>query len=57
MPTTIKPSAAVAVTLAPYANLTVTEVTALDRIIGDPADLTVAWKVKNVGTGPGLVPA
>ena len=46
-------SAAIAVTLAPYADLTVTEVTAVDRIIGDPADLTVVWKVKNVGTGPG----
>lgn len=41
--------------LAPYPDLTVTTVTAPDRLIGDPVDMSVSWTVRNVGTGTGDV--
>ncbi|MEO6753269.1 MAG: CARDB domain-containing protein, partial [Chthoniobacteraceae bacterium] len=46
-------SGVIAVALAPYADLTVTNVTAPARVIGDPADFTVSWTVANQGTGTG----
>ncbi|OYP38028.1 CARDB domain-containing protein [Rhodopirellula sp. MGV] len=46
-------SAVIEVTGFPYADLTVTEVTAPELLIGDPVDLTVSWTVENVGAGPG----
>ncbi|MFW5833807.1 MAG: CARDB domain-containing protein, partial [Pseudomonadota bacterium] len=42
-----------AVSLAPYADLTVTAVNAPTRIIGNPADLLLNWTVRNDGTGIG----
>ncbi len=60
-------SNAVAVTLAPYADLSIGDIavsgtlaTGPDgvystRIIGDPADITVEWTVSNIGTGAGPV--
>ncbi|WP_277224425.1 CARDB domain-containing protein, partial [Pseudomonas indica] len=39
--------------LAPYADLTVTAVSAPERVIDDPATLTVDWTVSNRGTGAG----
>ncbi len=48
-------SDAVPISLFPYADLTVTEVTAPELLIGDPVDLTVTWTVSNVGDGPGRV--
>ena len=44
-----------AVQLAPYADLTVTEVSGPELVIGNPVDLTVQWKVVNRGTGAGSV--
>ena len=44
---------ALAVGLAPYADLTVSNVTAPARTIDDPARVTVGWRVSNVGTGAG----
>src|SRR5262249_21957718 len=44
------------VQMAPYADLTVSGVTATDRLIGDPATLSVTWTVANQGTGVGLTP-
>ena len=41
------------VVLAQYADLEVSNVTAPDRLIGDPVDLQVSWQVTNVGDGPG----
>ncbi len=47
-------SAALPITLAPYADLTVTAVSASSNtVIGNPASLTVSWTVQNNGTGPG----
>lgn len=58
----VRASAALNVVLPPYADLAVDRVTvegqdggASKLIIGDPADLTVAWRVANVGTGAGDV--
>ena len=48
-------SEAISLSLYPYADLTVTNVTAPPLIIGDPVDLTVSWTVSNVGAGPGRV--
>ncbi len=44
---------AIEVTLAPYADLAVTDVTAPTRLIADPARITVGWTVTNSGTGVG----
>ncbi len=44
---------ALAVTIAPYANLAVSGVTAPTRAIRDPATIEVAWTVTNSGTGIG----
>src|SRR5207248_2873738 len=41
------------VTLAPYADLTVTSVTAPDLVVGNPAAIEVSWTVNNQGTGAG----
>ncbi|MBL9126248.1 MAG: Ig-like domain-containing protein, partial [Verrucomicrobiales bacterium] len=38
-----------------YADLTVVTASGPDRIIGNPADLTVSWTVRNDGRGPGPV--
>ncbi len=46
-------SQAVNITLAPYADLAVTSVTAPSQTIGDPAYPVISWTVKNVGTGTG----
>jgi hypothetical protein len=47
-------SGALPVTLAPYADLTVTAVGAQSNlVIGNPASLTVSWTVQNNGTGAG----
>jgi subtilase family serine protease len=43
----------VALQLAPYADLAVSDVTAPAQTIGDPASVTVGWTVSNLGTGPG----
>ena len=49
----------VSITLAPFANLVVTGVTAptdhdpASVVIGDPAEITVSWTVENRGTGEG----
>ncbi|MFO1403439.1 MAG: CARDB domain-containing protein [Azonexus sp.] len=40
---------------SPYADLTVTGVTAPDRVIDDPAPLDVSWTVTNLGTGAGRI--
>ena len=47
-------TAPLAVTLAPYADLAVSGVTAPAQIIADPASVTVGWRVTNAGTGAGL---
>ncbi|MDZ8264642.1 cadherin domain-containing protein [Nostoc sp. ChiQUE01b] len=39
--------------LAPYADLAVSNVTAPELTIGDPATVTIGWTVTNVGTGIG----
>ncbi|MDR0673568.1 MAG: putative Ig domain-containing protein, partial [Zoogloeaceae bacterium] len=41
------------VELRPYADLVVTEITAPERIIDDPARLEVSWTVENQGTNVG----
>ena len=41
------------VTLAPYADLIVSSVSAPDLVIGDPAEAVVSWTVENQGTGAG----
>ncbi|WP_013334633.1 CARDB domain-containing protein [Gloeothece verrucosa] len=46
---------ALAITLAPYADLAVSNVTAPELTIGDPASVTIGWKVSNNGTGAGRV--
>ncbi|MCP4711103.1 MAG: hypothetical protein GY869_20985, partial [Planctomycetes bacterium] len=46
-------SEAQAVDLAPYADLRVYDVDGQELLIGDPADITVSWKVINDGTGSG----
>jgi len=51
----IAASGALSISLAPYADLTVTRVDAPPLLIGDPVDLTVTWEVRNDGTGPGTV--
>ena len=43
-----------AVGLAPYADLVVSNVTAPARTISDPAHVTVGWRVTNSGTGAGI---
>ena len=43
-----------AVTLAPYADLAVSQVNGPGLVIGDPASLTVSWTVSNSGTGRGI---
>ncbi|TAK53398.1 MAG: hypothetical protein EPO25_10765, partial [Gammaproteobacteria bacterium] len=50
-------AAPIAVTLAPYADLRVSEVTAPAQTIGDPAWVTIGWTVTNEGTGAGLTGA
>ncbi|MGC8990578.1 MAG: CARDB domain-containing protein, partial [Verrucomicrobiia bacterium] len=45
------------VNLAPYADLAVSDVDAPALIVGDPVDLTVSYRVTNVGTGRGKVDA
>ncbi|MCA9186965.1 MAG: tandem-95 repeat protein, partial [Planctomycetales bacterium] len=47
-------SRAIAITLAPYADLEVSNVQAPELLIGDPATATFTWTVTNVGVGPGL---
>ena len=42
------------VTLAPYADLAVSNVTAPATTIADPATVAVSWKVTNAGTGQGI---
>ncbi|MCY2955084.1 MAG: hypothetical protein NTU53_24415 [Planctomycetota bacterium] len=49
------PTAAVAVSLAPYADLAISAVMAQSQLIGDPVDLTVSWTVTNAGTGAGPI--
>ena len=44
----------ITISLAPYADLVTSAVTAPALTIGDPAQVTVAWTVANRGTGPGL---
>ena len=44
---------AINVTLAPYADLAVSNVVAPAQTIGDPAYPTISWTVTNVGTGAG----
>src|SRR5262249_35135128 len=43
--------------LEPYADLAASAVTAPSLTIGDPAQVTVSWRVTNQGTGPGTVAA
>jgi subtilase family serine protease len=47
-------TAPVTVTLAPYADLQVSNVTAPALTIQDPARVTIGWTVTNVGTGIGI---
>ncbi len=42
------------ITLAPYADLVVSDVTAPELLVRDPAQLEVSWKVSNQGTGAGV---
>jgi 6-phosphogluconolactonase (cycloisomerase 2 family) len=48
-------STTVTAALAPYADLVASDVTAPDLTVGDPAQVTITWKVSNHGTGPGDV--
>ncbi len=48
-------SGPLAVTLAPYADLGVSNVTAPPLLVGDPVSLAVSWTVTNSGTGTGTV--
>jgi YD repeat-containing protein len=50
-------AAAIAITLAPYADLTPTSVTIPALVIGDPATVLVGWTVTNQGTGVGITTA
>ncbi|MFM6480849.1 MAG: CARDB domain-containing protein, partial [Microcystis panniformis] len=43
------------VQLAPYADLRVFDVTAPSLSVGNPVEVTVGWKVGNIGTGTGTV--
>jgi len=47
-------SQVLAVTLAPYADLGVSAVTAPALTVADPATVTVGWTVTNTGTGAGV---
>ncbi len=47
------PSAVMNVSLAPYSDLSVGDVTAPSLVIGNPVTITVSWQVTNNGTGPG----
>jgi large repetitive protein len=42
------------ITLAPYADLVVSNITAPELLVRDPAQLDVSWKVSNQGTGAGV---
>jgi hypothetical protein len=42
------------INLAPYADLTVTQITAPTRVIDDPAPLDISWTVANQGAGAGI---
>ena len=46
-------SRAINITLAPYADLAVSDVIAPQQTIGDPAYPTISWTVTNIGTGVG----
>src|SRR6185503_17784310 len=48
-----KNSASTNVTLSPYADLTVGNVTGPDLVVGDPGRIDVSWAVTNQGTGAG----
>ncbi len=48
-------STAVTISLAPFADLSVTASTPQTLLVGNPVDLTVTWTVTNSGTGPGKV--
>ncbi len=54
-PSGVSPSTsqAINISLAPYADLAVTNVSAPAQTIGDPAYPVISWTVKNVGTGAG----
>ncbi|BAY26512.1 hypothetical protein NIES2100_63280 [Calothrix sp. NIES-2100] len=41
--------------LAPYADLQVSQVTAPQLTVGNPAEVTIGWQVANVGKGAGTV--
>ena len=41
-------------TLAPYADLSVSDIDAPQRVIGDPATIDLGWTVTNLGTGRGV---
>jgi subtilase family serine protease len=47
-------SSAIAITLAPYADLITSSVTIPGLVIGDPATVLVGWTVSNQGTGLGV---
>src|SRR5262249_25603177 len=47
-------SSAISITLAPFADLAVSNVTGPAQAIGDPAPITVSWTVTNLGTGAGM---
>ena len=42
------------ITLAPYADLVVSNITAPELLVRDPAQLDISWKVSNQGTGEGV---
>ncbi|WP_404783507.1 Calx-beta domain-containing protein [Altericista sp. CCNU0014] len=48
-------ASAIAITLAPYADLAPTSVTIPALVIGDPATVLVGWTVTNQGTGVGII--
>ncbi|MEL6104395.1 MAG: CARDB domain-containing protein, partial [Planctomycetota bacterium] len=47
-------SSPIELTLAPFADLAVSGITAPQRVIGDPALIEVGWTVTNLGTGRGV---
>src|SRR5262249_41428062 len=47
-------SSPITVTLAPFADLAVSDVNGPTQVIGDPAPISVSWTVTNVGTGAGM---
>ncbi len=47
-------SVPLSITLAPYADLAVSNVTAPATTIADPATVTIGWTVSNTGTGAGI---